>query len=81
MPTSSAALSPVPNRAIAVSFAHDGARSISSDPTTRIGLAAGANRAALSSAAPSPTATAATPAAAGSIHRGALMGAAYVRMP
>ena len=59
---SSAALSPVPNRAIAVSFAHDGARSMSSEPTTNTGLAIGATIAAASSAAPRPSATEAMPA-------------------
>ena len=86
MPVSSAALSPVPKRAIAVSFAHDGAKSMSSEPTTNTGLAIGATIAAASSAAPRPSATEAMPARAGSSQAftgegRALMRAAYVRIP
>ena len=68
MPTSSAALSAVPNSAIAASFAHGGARSIRNEPTTTNGLDAGARIAAASSPMPTPKMTDATPAAAGSTH-------------
>ena len=68
MPMSSAALSPVPNSAIAASFAHGGARSIRNEPTTTNGLDDGASTAAASSPMPTPNATDATPAVAGSTH-------------
>ena len=68
MPMSSAALSAVPKSAIAASFAHGGARSMSSDPTVTKGLDAGASTAAASSPTPAPNATDATPATAGSTH-------------
>ena len=63
MPTSSAILSAVPKSAIAVSFAQDGARSMSAPPITTNGPPPGAHGAAMRSASPAPSATEATPAA------------------
>ena len=64
MPMSRAILSFVPNSAIAVSFAHAGARSIRAEPIAAIGLAPGASSAAVSSPSPAPSSAAATPAPA-----------------
>ena len=64
MPTSRAILSFVPNSAIAASFAHGGARSMSAEPITANGLAPGATSAAVSSPSPAPSTAAATPAPA-----------------
>ena len=57
-------MSLVPNSAIAASFAHVGARSISAAPMTAKGLASGAMSAAVSSPSPAPSTAAATPATA-----------------
>ncbi len=62
MPTRSAILSAVPKRAIAVSFAQDGARSMRAPPIATNGPAPGAQGAAMRSASPAPSATEATPA-------------------
>src|SRR5690606_37084879 len=62
MPISSAALSEVPNQAIAVSFAQAGAASISAPPTTANGLEEGASNAPADSPTPAPSTAAATPA-------------------
>ena len=69
MPTRSASLSFVPNSAIAASFAHGGARSMSADPITAKGLASGAMSAAVSSPSPAPSTADATPAAAAARRR------------
>jgi len=64
IPVRSATLSPVPNSAIAVSFAQLGARSMSPLPITANGLALGSTMAATSSARPTATTAALSPAAA-----------------
>jgi len=62
------AFAPSAIAAIAASFAHGGARSIRNEPTTTNGLDDGASIAAASSPTPTPNATDATPAVAGSTH-------------
>jgi hypothetical protein len=64
MPTKSAALSLVPNVAIAKSFIHDGVKSMNVDPRANTGVARAVKNAPTNSATASTTAAATTPASA-----------------